>query len=312
MVGLDAVVPFTDEIERGLAALDGADPATAPAACDAIDRACRRLKVFLAQVVQGEPLRGLSLLPEYEAMQRARGLKVVAASDLFFPDLSVRAPLRLAPDHVPAAAATSQLLRQRRQFQQGLLAWLRGDAAGARTMREAVVGMEALTAQPNLRSFWWTVGALMDAIVAGGLASGFGEKQLAARIDLQIRRVVEGSSKVADRLRREVLYYVAISAAGHPGRARSAAGLQAGGVDPVGRIAVGRRDPPRAAAARRARADRCGQGRLAQVHVGTGGEPAAIEADDGGGARAGDGNRQCRVDAGSRHRSRRGWGRCRR
>src|SRR4029450_11624899 len=33
-----------------------------------------------------------------------------------------------------------------------------------------------------------------------------------ARVDLQIRRVVEGSGKVADRLRREVLYYVAISA----------------------------------------------------------------------------------------------------
>src|SRR6185312_6237639 len=32
-----------------------------------------------------------------------------------------------------------------------------------------------------------------------------------ARIDLQIRRVTEGSSKVADRLRREVLYFVAIS-----------------------------------------------------------------------------------------------------
>ena len=92
-----------------------------------------------------------ALLPEYEAMQRARGLKVVAASDLFFPDLSVRAPLRLAPDSSPAAAPTSHLVRQRRQFQQGLLAWLRGDVAGARAMREAVVGMEALTAQPNLR-----------------------------------------------------------------------------------------------------------------------------------------------------------------
>ena len=34
----------------------------------------------------------------------------------------------------------------------------------------------------------------------------------AARIDLQIRRVAEGSAKVADRLRREALYYVAISA----------------------------------------------------------------------------------------------------
>ena len=52
-------------------------------------------------------------------------------------------------------------------------------------------------------------------------------KQLAARIDLQIRRVVEGSAKVADRLRREVLYYVAISAPGRAAGAGGAEGLQA-------------------------------------------------------------------------------------
>ena len=65
---------------------------------------------------------------------------------------------------------------------------------------------------PNLRAFWWTVGALLDAIAAKGLASSYGVKQLVARIDVQIRRVAEGSTKVADRLRREVLYYVAVSA----------------------------------------------------------------------------------------------------
>ncbi|HEY7943869.1 MAG TPA: Hpt domain-containing protein [Casimicrobiaceae bacterium] len=37
-------------------------------------------------------------------------------------------------------------------------------------------------------------------------------KQLCGRVDLQIRRFVEGSAKVSDRMRREVLYYVAISA----------------------------------------------------------------------------------------------------
>ena len=79
-------------------------------------------------------------------------------------------------------------------------------------MRDAVAGIESATTQQNLRAFWWTVGALLDALVERGLESGFGVKQLAARVDLQIRRVVEGSGKVADRLRREVLYYVAISA----------------------------------------------------------------------------------------------------
>ena len=56
------------------------------------------------------------------------------------------------------------------------------------------------------------VGALLESIVEKGVESGFGVKQLCGRVDLQIRRFVEGSAKVADRMRREVLYYVAISA----------------------------------------------------------------------------------------------------
>ena len=104
------------------------------------------------------------------------------------------------------------MVKQRRQYQRGLLAWLRGDEDGAKTMRDAIAAIEDATTHQNLRAFWWTTGALFDALNERGLEGGFGVKQLAARIDLQIRRVVEGSAKVADRLRREVLYYVAIAA----------------------------------------------------------------------------------------------------
>src|SRR5215204_3492923 len=39
MVGLDAVVAFTDEIERQLARLEELDPVAAAAGCDVVDRA---------------------------------------------------------------------------------------------------------------------------------------------------------------------------------------------------------------------------------------------------------------------------------
>ena len=79
-------------------------------------------------------------------------------------------------------------------------------------MRDAIAGIEDITTQGSLRAFWWTVGAMFEGLVERGLDAGFGVKQLAARVDLQIRRVAEGSAKVADRLRREVLYFVAICA----------------------------------------------------------------------------------------------------
>jgi chemosensory pili system protein ChpA (sensor histidine kinase/response regulator) len=212
MVGLDAVVAFTDELERQLARLEDLPPAQVPAACDAIDRACRKLRIFLDELVNGAPPIPLKLYPEYEAMQVARGIKAAAPTDLFYPDLSPRAP-RIAPrEAISPNKLPSYLVKQRRNYQRGLLSWLRGDEDGAVTMRDAIVGIEDVTTQSNLRAFWWTVGAMFEGMVESGLDSGFGVKQLAARIDLQIRRVSEGSAKVADRLRREVLYFVAICA----------------------------------------------------------------------------------------------------
>ncbi len=212
MVGLDAVVAFTDEVERHLARLEDLPPQAVPDAVGLVDRSCRKLKIFLDEICNGGPPVPLRLYPEYEAMQLARGVRAATPTDLFYPDLSFRAP-RIPPrDVVPQNRIPSHLIKQRRHFQRGLLAWLRGDEGGAKVMRDAIGGIEDITTQSSLRAFWWTVGALLEAVTERGVETGFGVKQLAARIDLQIRRVAEGGAKVADRLRREVLYYVAISA----------------------------------------------------------------------------------------------------
>jgi chemosensory pili system protein ChpA (sensor histidine kinase/response regulator) len=212
MVGLDAVTAYTDELERQLGRLEELPPGEAQAACDLIDRACRKLKIFLDELVGGANPVPLKLFPEYELMQQARGLKAAAPTDLFYPDLSPRAPKIASAKSITPQRLPSYLVKQRRLFQRGLLAWLRGDEDGARVMRDAVQGIEDVQTHSAQRSFWWAVGALLESIVEKGVESGFGVKQLCGRVDLQIRRFVEGSAKVADRMRREVLYYVAISA----------------------------------------------------------------------------------------------------
>ena len=212
MVGLDAVAAYTDEIERQLTRLEELPPAQVPAAVDLIDRACRKLRIFLDELVNGASPVPLKLFPEYETMQAARGIKAAAPTDLFYPDLGARAP-KLAPrEAMPAARFQSHLVKQRRLYQRGLLAWLRGDAEGVVQMHDAIADIEEVTTQPSLRAFWWTATAMFEAMKGGGLQPSFGVKQLAARIDLQVRRVLGGSAKVADRLRREALYFVAISA----------------------------------------------------------------------------------------------------
>ena len=212
MVGLDAVTAYTDELERQLTRMEELPPPEAQAACDLVDRACRKLKIFLDELVSGANPVPLKLFPEYELMQQARGARAAAPTDLFYPDLSPRAPKIASGKAVTPKKLPSYLVKQRRLYQRGLLAWLRGDEEGARAMRDAVQGIEDVQTHSAQRSFWWAVGALLESIVEKGVESGFGVKQLCGRVDLQIRRFVEGSAKVADRMRREVLYYVAISA----------------------------------------------------------------------------------------------------
>jgi len=210
MVGLDAVSAYTDELERHLNRLEELPEAEVPDACDLVDRACRKLRIFLDELVVGSSPVPLKLFPEYEAMQKARGVKASSPTDLFFPDLSPRAPKIATVTTV--TKLPSFLVKQRRLFQRGLLAWLRGDQQAATPMREAIQGIEDVQTRSAQRAFWWTVGALLESIVENGVEASPGVKQLCARVDLQIRRFVEGSTKVADRMRREVLYYVAISA----------------------------------------------------------------------------------------------------
>jgi Chemotaxis protein histidine kinase and related kinases len=212
MVGLDAVAAYTEEIERHLVRLEDLPEAEVPVACDLVDRAGRKLRIFLDELVGGANPVPLKLFPEYEQMQQARGVKGVSPTDLFFPDLSPRAPKIATLKSVTPHKLSSFLIKQRRVYQRGLLAWLRGDEEGSKIMRDAVQGIEDVQTHSAQRSFWWTVGALLESIVGKGVESGFGVKQLCGRVDLQIRRFVEGSAKVSDRMRREVLYYVAISA----------------------------------------------------------------------------------------------------
>src|SRR6266516_2713627 len=152
IVGLDAVTAYTDELERQLTRMEELPPPEAQAACDLVDRACRKLKIFLDELVSGANPVPLKLFPEYELMQQARGVRAAAPTDLFYPDLSPRAPKIAATKVITPQRLPSYLVKQRRLFQRGLLAWLRGDEDAARVMRAAIQGNEAVQKSPTQRS----------------------------------------------------------------------------------------------------------------------------------------------------------------
>ena len=213
MVGLDAVVAFTDELERQLARLEELPPAEAAAGCDVVDRACRKLKIFLDELVNGVPPVPLKLYPEYEAMQRRAASRPRRRPTSSIPTCrrarrASRQREAISPNRLP-----SYLVKQRRAVP--ARACSRGCAAtktaprrcatrspASRTSRRRAAC--ARSGGPSARcSKGWS---------SAGSTAASASSSSTARIDLQIRRVAEGSAKVADRLRREVLYFVAICA----------------------------------------------------------------------------------------------------
>lgn len=218
IVGLDGVTQFIEAVEGELDDLEQAKRPVDASALALVRRAFQAIRRYLDDLLNGEPNQPLRLLDLYEEVQRARGVESAGGADLFYPDLSVRPPRRSAPvTPLAPAALTKHLKKQRALFQRGLLAWLRGDRAGLATMGQALAAIESSQEDvPSARAFWWASQGFLAALAAGSLAAGTDVKSLCARIDLQIRRLIEGSRNFAERLLRDVLYKVAQSDGADP------------------------------------------------------------------------------------------------
>ena len=144
------------------------------------------------EMASGSPRRcRFAFIPEYLALGKAAQREVRPRRPVF-PDLSRRPGARSGcctaePSRIPAF-----LLRQRRDFQRGLLQWLRGSEAGLDQMRRVISDIgRPILCRRNVRSggrltrWWWPP-------QTGMVEPSTALKQLLARIDLQVRRFVEG------------------------------------------------------------------------------------------------------------------------
>ena len=290
MVGLDAVVAFTDEIERQLARLEELPPRRGRRrrATSSIARAASS-RIFLDELVNGAPPVPLKLYPEYEAMQRARGVKAAAPTDLFYPDLSPRAP-RIAPREAIAPRPAAVVPRQAAPPLPARPARVAARRRRGRARRCATRSPASRTSrtQPSLRAFWWTVGALLEALIEQRPRRRL-RRQAAGRAhrpaDPPRRRGQrEGRRPAAPRsalLRRDQRAGRAAGAGGAarvPARRDSSRRPRCSSADVV-------RLQPLLREAREQLARR--QGRVAQGRVGPRGEPAEAQADAGVGAHQG-------------------------
>jgi chemosensory pili system protein ChpA (sensor histidine kinase/response regulator) len=213
MVGLEGTARVSGEIEKLVAALEKQEIAPSAANIEVVNQAIAALSKYLSSLLDGEPDVPLRLYPVYQSLHQARNASDFAESDLFFPDLSARAPKDINAKPVGEAELQALAKVERARFQWGLLKFLRtpDDPAGMEAMRVALLTIERAQSLPAQRTFWWSAGALIEGLLNKGLSPDTEAKRLLGKVDQQIRKLVESSSKVADHLLRDLLYRVACS-----------------------------------------------------------------------------------------------------
>ena len=217
IVGLDGVTQVIESIEALTGALEDSRLQSTTGVLATLTDAIESIRRYLDDLIAGEPNQPLRLMPTYAALAKARGMEACNPTDLFYPDITRRPPRCSAP---VAPLSPEQLLTllksERARFQKGLLAWLKHTTephVALEHMRTALDNIEATQESPTTRAFWWVSLAFVESLFSHQGEADTESRQLLARIDTQIRRLLQGSRNVAERLMRDVLYAVALAPA---------------------------------------------------------------------------------------------------
>ncbi len=229
MVGLEGAATLAGAMESCLADVNENRLPADDTLLRALRNAIEGLQRWVKDLADGRGSGELALFPLYKKLRELQGADRVFEGELFFPDLRVRGIGKAANDGLTQEALAAEVKAARALFQRGLLAFLRNVDAeqGLHRMREALTAIERIAPSQAAQTFWWASVGFVDSLIAHGVEADFNVKQLLARIDLQMRRLMEGSPQVAERLLRDALFFIAKSQTldGRAAEVRSALGL---------------------------------------------------------------------------------------
>ncbi|MGO9444425.1 MAG: Hpt domain-containing protein [Thiobacillaceae bacterium] len=212
LVGLEGAATVCTAIEEVLGGVEGGNIQQAPG-LDAVSSGLDGLARWVTRTAEGRVDGELALFPFYRSLRQLQGVERVFEGELFFPDLQARVGASDSSDALSPEQFIALVKSARAGFQRGLLAFLKGvgGEAGLDRMRNALTQIESAAPTNSSRAFWWACSGFIDALIAHGVEADFHVKQLLARIDMQMRRLLEGSPQVAERLMRDALFFIAKS-----------------------------------------------------------------------------------------------------
>ncbi|MBI3231143.1 MAG: hypothetical protein HYZ45_13520 [Burkholderiales bacterium] len=206
IVDVDGVAIITETVEDILERIKAGSLPFSQVNAEAIARGYSAVVEYLEELLAGSQPQPVRLFPYYRGLLEVRGAERIHPADLFFPNLAIRP--HLPPNPAPATKVDYTNLRLR--FEKALLPFLKnGEKEKATPLVDVIAMVERSQDNSQSHAFWWVMAGFAETVAAGQVPSEQFVKQLFGRINLQIRRLAEGSTSISERLLRDALFFIA-------------------------------------------------------------------------------------------------------
>lgn len=212
IVDIDGVSIVTETIEDLIDRLHAGQLEINRSNIDVISSAFHAILCYLEDLLSGCPHQPVRLFPYYRALLEIKGAERIHPADLFFPALSVHEKIPELTLVTVAEPVNYPILRQR--FEKLLLTVLTAkDSAqqlvAVQSMHDLIKEIEQVQSTSQAKAFWLVMRGFVEAVADGSIENKQYVKQIFGRINLQIRRLVEGVSSIPERLLRDALFFIA-------------------------------------------------------------------------------------------------------
>ncbi|MCU6434708.1 Hpt domain-containing protein [Undibacterium sp. Jales W-56] len=212
IVDIDGVSIVTETIEDLIERLQSGQLEMSPVHIDVINDAFHAILRYLEDLLSGSAHQPVRLFPYYRALLELKGAERIHPADLFFPSLSVQEQIPELTIAHNVAAVNYTGLRQR--FEKLLLTVLTSkdnaqQLGAVQAMHDLIGEIEHAQVTPQAKAFWLVMRGFAEAVAQGAIENKQYVKQIFGRINLQIRRLVDGVSSIPERLLRDALFFIA-------------------------------------------------------------------------------------------------------
>ncbi|MGX9695664.1 Hpt domain-containing protein [Janthinobacterium lividum] len=166
---------------------------------------------YLEDLVAGTPPQPTRLFPYYRDLQAMLGAERSHPADLFFPPASMLEGHAIALAQAPPVA---DYPAWRGRFEKSLLPFLKAQDDAARRQHasdlHATLTLVADAQQEaQARTFWFAMQAFAGLAASGEGMGTLNVKQLFGLINLQLRRLAQGTASLPESMLRDALFFIA-------------------------------------------------------------------------------------------------------